>query len=360
MSEPASRFALLKDLGAQTTSEGRRELLRKVTDSLCKPAHVATDTELAELDAVLANVAAEFSVQARSEFARLVAASVTRFCTTAEIFALDDIAVAAPVLRHSRSLSEETLLKVVAEKSQRHLLAVSQRRELPSRLSHALVERGDDEVVTSLLSNVGAEISDNTYEVVAKRAETSQALQAPLVRRQGVPMDLLNDLYARVEGDLRKEILRKFETVSPEEMERAFARTRSRVTSAWRKIPEDLPAAKKRLAALESARQLVPATLATLLREGPSARTTFMLAFARLADVDYDVVDRCIENEDTDTLALLCRGAKFDRGLFVTLAIGLDRSDRGLGHADAFGKLYESVPVEAAQRALRFWKVRAA
>ena len=147
MSEPASRFALLKDLGAQTTSEGRRELLRKVTDSLCKPAHVATDTELAELDAVLANVAAEFSVQARSEFARLVAASVTRFCTTAEIFALDDIAVAAPVLRHSRSLSEETLLKVVAEKSQRHLLAVSQRRELPSRLSHALVERGDDEAM---------------------------------------------------------------------------------------------------------------------------------------------------------------------------------------------------------------------
>ena len=35
----------------------------------------------------------------------------------------------------------------------------------------------------------------STYEVVAKRAETSTLLQAPFVRRQGVPMDLLNDLY---------------------------------------------------------------------------------------------------------------------------------------------------------------------
>ena len=360
MSETASRFAMLKDLGAQTSSEARRELLRKVTDSLSRPSHVATDAEMAELDHVLADVAAEFSVQARSEFARLVAASVTRFCTTAEIFAMDDIAVAAPVLKHSRSLSEETLLKVVAEKSQGHLLAVSQRQAIPSRLSHALVERGNDEVVTSLLSNTTAEISDNTYEVVARRAETSPTLQAPLVRRQGVPMDILNDLYAKVEGDLRKEILRKFETVSPEELERAFARTRNRVTSAWRQVPDDLPAAKKRLAALEASRQLVPATLVTLLREGKPGPTAFVLAFARLADVDYDVVDRCVESEDTDTLALLCRGAKFDRSLFVTLAIGLDRSDRGLGHADAFGKIYESVPVEAAQRALRFWKVRAA
>ena len=83
MSETASRFAMLKDLGAQTSSEARRELLRKVTDSLSRPSHVATDAEMAELDHVLADVAAEFSVEARSEFARLVAASVTRFCTTA-------------------------------------------------------------------------------------------------------------------------------------------------------------------------------------------------------------------------------------------------------------------------------------
>jgi hypothetical protein len=54
----------------------------------------------------------------------------------------------------------------------------------------------------------------------------------------------------------------------------------------------------------------------------------------------------------------LCRGANFDRGLFVTLAVGLDKAGDGLARAEEFGALYESVPVQAAQRALRFWKVR--
>jgi hypothetical protein len=66
-----------------------------------------------------------------------------------------------------------------------------------------------------------------------------------------------------------------------------------------------------------------------------------------------------VDTPDIDTLALLCRGANFDRALFVTMAIALDSSEKGLGRAEEFGKLYGAVPVQAAQRALRFWKVRA-
>lgn len=78
----------------------------------------------------------------------------------------------------------------------------------------------------------------------------------------------------------------------------------------------------------------------------------------RLADVDFELIQRTVATHDLDTVALLCRGANFDRALFVTLAINLDGKDRGLIAAEEFGKLYESVPVMAAQRALRFWKVR--
>jgi uncharacterized protein (DUF2336 family) len=360
MSESASRYAMLSGLSTQTSSEARRDLLRQVTDALGRSATPASDAEFAQLDSVLSTVAQEYSVQVRTEFARLVAASATRFCQASEQFALDDIAVAAPVLRHSQALSEDTLLKVVHQKSQAHMLAVTQRSTVSPRLSHALVERGDDTVVTSLLSNRSAQINDATYDVVARRAETSPTLQKPLVQRQGVPMDLLNDLYHRVEGELKREILQKFETVPPGELEKAFERSRSRVTQAHRELPQDFAAARKRLATLEGARQLVPPVLATLLREGPAARTAFKLALARLSDVDFEPADRCIETGDLDTLALLCRGGGFDRALFVTLAVGLDRSEQGLGKAEAFGKLYESVPVQAAQRALRFWKVRAA
>jgi len=351
---------MLRSLAGQSSSEERRELLRTVTDALSRQERPPTDAEFAELDGVLSAVAQEYSLQVRTEFARLVAASVTRFCHSSEQFALDEIEVAAPVLRHSQTLSDETLLKVVAEKSQAHMLAVTQRGMVSERVSHALVTRGDDHVVSSLLKNERARIADATYEVVASRAENSPTLQGPLVRRQGVPLDLLNGLYQKVEGDLRREILQKFQNVSPAELEKAFERSRSRVTNHYQQLPEDFAQAKKRVAALEGARQLAQPVLATLLREGKASRTAFKLAFARLTDVPFDVVDRAVEAVDLDTIALLSRGARFDRGLFVALAVGLNKTDRGLAAAEEFGRLYESVPIEAAQRALRFWKVRAA
>ena len=76
--------------------------------------------------------------------------------------------------------------------------------------------------------------------------------------------------------------------------------------------------------------------------------------------MDYDLVERVVEGPDLDTIALLCRGSQFDRALFISLAVGLRHAENALAGAEDFGKLYESVPVQAAQRAIRFWKVRAA
>jgi hypothetical protein len=56
---------------------------------------------------------------------------------------------------------------------------------------------------------------------------------------------------------------------------------------------------------------------------------------------------------------MLCRGAGFDRGLFVTICIMVAGQGGGLSKTEEYGAIYEQVPVAAAQRALRFWKVRA-
>jgi uncharacterized protein (DUF2336 family) len=333
-------------------------LLREVTQALSSREGVPSAAESAELDRILASVASEFSTQVRAEFAKLVAANAAHFSHAAERFAMDEIEVAAPVLKHSDALSEDVLLKVVAEKSEAHMMAVTERRNVSPRVSHALVERGGDEVVSSLLRNEGADIADKTYDMVMERADGSPLLQAGLVRRKSVPLDLLNELYHKTEAGLRQEITAKFGQVESAELERAFERSRIRLTSRYRQLPDDIAVARKNLAALEAKRQLAPAFLVTLLREGAGKRTTFLLAFAKLADVEFEVVQRAVDKPTFDMLALLCRGAGFERSLFVTLAVGLDKSGGGLTKAEEFGGLYESVPVRAAQRALRFWKVR--
>jgi uncharacterized protein (DUF2336 family) len=353
-----SRFAMLADLAKETTSEGRRELLRRVTEAL-DPAAPLAPKDIAEFDDILAVIASDFSAQIRAQIARLVASSLSPFSHTAHRFALDEIDVARPVLENSEALSEDTLLKVVCQKSQDHMMAVTRRRRISEAVSQALVERGNDAVVTSLLTNQKAEIGSQAYDMVAKRAETSTVLQAPLVRRSGVPIELLNGLYMKVEADLRREIVSKFASISPEELEAAFQRTRARVSSSYNQ-PEDFELSKRRIDRMARKGELIPPVLVALMREGPSARTSFKIAFAQLTDIDYPVIDRVVEEGDLDALALLCRGGHFDRALFVSLAVGLDRSDRALAGAEEFGNLYESVPVQAAQRAIRFWKVRAA
>jgi len=350
------RFAMLADLAKETTSEGRRELLRKVTEAFDPAAPLAGD-EVAQFDDVLASVAADYSKQVRSQIARLIASSLAPFSRSAQRFAMDDIEVARPVLEHSEALSDETLLAVVGQKSQDHMMAVTRRQRISEAVSQALVERGDDAVVTSLLTNQKAEIGSETYGLVAKRAETSPVLQAPLVRRAGVPMELLNGLYMKVESDLRREIIGKFESVPPEELEAAFQRSRARVSNVY-KQPDDFETARRRIDDLQRKRGLIPPVLVTLMREGLSGRTAFKIAFARLTDVEYDVIERAVESQDLDTVALLCRGSQFDRALYVSLAVAL--GDRAMDRAQEFGKLYESVPVQAAQRAIRFWKIRAA
>src|SRR6202012_6157641 len=108
-------------------------------------------------DEALAMVAADFSQRVRAEIAQLVAVAAG-LRRVAENFAFDDIEVAGPILRRSSALSEATLLRVVGQQSQDHLLAVTKRKEVSQTLSLALVERGDDGVVGSLLENEKADI----------------------------------------------------------------------------------------------------------------------------------------------------------------------------------------------------------
>lgn len=350
-----SGYASLAELDAQDSSDKRRALLRQVTGTLRHATY--SPAEQAALDTLLQTVAEQFSAEVRMEFARLVAVTSHNLPLAGEKFALDMIEVAEPLLRQAGSLSDETLLKVVSQKSQAYLMAVTKRGAVSEKVSHALVEHGDDSVVTSLLANDGAKIAVETFDMVARRAETSAGLQEPLVRRKDVPPDILHGLYLKVEAALRAEILAKFEGYPPEVLEKAFARSRTRVTNAWHKMPPDYNAAVRHVDMLKKDGRLAPDMLVDLLRQGEKSLTIFHVAFAALVDVEYDVIARITGQPDLDALALLCRGAQFDASLYVVLALALSPGE-GADPA-ALAGIYQSVPVTAAQRALRFWKASA-
>ncbi len=360
MTAPTSKFALLLELARETSSEKRRDLLREITGLLAGNADMRTTDNCSTFDDIAVTVIADLKAEARSEISRMIAAAPLPLGRTARQLAMDEIKVARPVLEHSIALTENDLIDVAGTQSQEHLLAVTRRSSIGERVSEALVAHGEDRVVASLLVNKGAQIARETYERVAERAQESPILHEPFVRRQGVPLDLLNDLYVSVAAELRQEILKTYENVSAAELDMALARSRKRVAKAYGGLPADFEQAQLELRKLQRNGTVRPSLLVELLREGAQSRTLFLLAFAGLTKSDYYLVRRLVESRDIDALALICRAAGFERAVFVGLARLVVAEKATREQLDEFGKLYEQVPVTAAQRAVRFWKVREA
>ena len=357
MAGNANNFALLLDLAREGSSEKRRELLRQITDVFLAHPEQRSENESVLFDEIVGAVAQDLETQVRIELSRKVSESVAPLRRTARRLAMDEIAVAAPVLEKSKSLTETDILEVIEKRSQDHMMAVTRRPDIGENVSSALVEKGEDRVVVSLLQNATARLDRETYQRVAERAELNPVLHAPFVRNANVPLDILNNVYLRVELDLRREIMRKFHGVSPAELEAALEASRNHLSSAYGALPADYAAAKELIARLDKAGNLKPPVLVQLLRE--ERRTAFGVAFAQLVDVEFDLAQRLVDGRDLDALAMLCRGAGFDRSLFVTICIMIAGSEGGIGKTQEYGQIYEQVPVAAAQRALRFWKVRA-
>lgn len=358
MTASTANFALLVHLAKLPSSDKRRELLRQITDMFLSNPDAQTAASYTAFDDIAGTVIADFTSEVRSELARTFTDSALPLARTARQLAMDEIEVARPVLEGWTALTETDLIDVVQTKSQDHMIAVTKRPEIGEKVSSALVERGEDRVVASLLSNEGAKINRDTYEKVTERSHTSTVLQAPLVRRRGVPLDLLNDLYASVGVQLKQDILKQYEGVSPQELEAALERSRSRVSKLYGALPEDFDVAQRELKMLENSGDLKPPLLVRLMRDGAKSRTLYCLALARLTDTDFEVISKLMDARDVDGFAILCRAAGFDRALFLTLSLSIVGEGHSMSKLDDFGALYERVPAATAQRVVRFWKLR--
>ena len=356
MSAGSSHFAKLMDLAKETSSEKRRELLREVSGVFLDNSE-RTETECAMFDEIVGAVAMDMTEQVRLELAKSVAKNKSPLRRTAKRLATDTIKVAAPILMHSRALTNEDLVDIVDNSNcQDKMMAVSRRRNLAAVVSKALVDKGEDKVVASLLENETAEIDRQTYEDIADRAATSPVLHAPFVKRQSMPLDLLDEMYAIVEDQLRAQIMERFDSVSEKDLEAALANSRSHLTKAYSPLPDDLKDAQEWYKGASERNEITPGLLIQLLRSGD--RTRFLVAFSEMSSVPFEAVARRVDSKDIDGIAILAKASGFEKALFASIAVVIIGGENGVAQAKKYTEMYDEVPMAAAQRAIRFWRVR--
>lgn len=351
-----SRFALLLDLAKEPSSDKRRDLLREVTDLFFESDDARGARERVLFDEVLRAVAQNVEEGVLAELSHRFADAPNAPEGLIRDLAGREISVAEAVLRRSSVLSEQDLLTIIEQRGQEHVRAVASRKDVSETLSAAIVKKGDDITVDVLMRNQGARLDRETMETVVDRARASAVLHDAVVLRPDLPMDLLNEMYFVVEQRLRTKILSRNASVSPEELDAALAKSRTNVQHAIETATEENKAARKFIFEKKARGELSAAMLIGLYRD--RRMNEFLHGLGEMTGVDFETARRIIVGGDLDALATICKAAGIERPLFVTLAVLACGGSNAMARAEEFGRLYVQVPIEAAQRALRFMKVR--
>ncbi|MFN3513513.1 MAG: DUF2336 domain-containing protein [Phenylobacterium sp.] len=353
-----SKLHDLIEMAREPSSERRRELLRGVTDLFFTSEDARGAGEMELFDDVMSQLAGEMEDAVRIELAeRMAQAEAPPRSLLRDLARDSSIAVARPVLEGSSALTDEDLLSVARTRGQDHLRAISQRPVVSEAVSEAIVERGDHHTVGLLLQNEGAQLSRETHELVVDRAAETPVFHAALVKRKDLPVDLLNEMYFVVEAKLRGEILARNNELDPAALDAALAAGRKQLAARDGTLPSDYAAAEAEVRALRQRGAITPPVLAGFLRSRET--TKFLVALAELADIDFHTARRILERRELDALSIVCKAAGFERSLYLTFAVLiLDREANAMGRAREYGELYEALPMEAAQRTIRFWRMR--
>ena len=346
------RYSKLLQIASEKSDAKRRVLLGEITDLFFESYGEQNAEEVKLFGDLIAKVAYELDVEVRRELAeRFEGGQAPR--TLAIAMANDEIGVAGPILRRSRSLTQNDLVQVVEKRGHAHQMMVTLRPDVGVTLSDALVSHGDDRVVAALVINQSSQVSDDTFDKIVDRAATNQGLHGPIVKRKAISPEHLNRIFMIVEDPLRREILARNAAFSEEEIENALRRAQTRVAIEHGTVPAEFETIKQQFLREKASKRISRADLPALWRN--KEMTKFMIAFSDFTGIEFHQTQMVFERKDIDILAMLCRGANFERGLFVTIAI-LTLGDEGLAQAKTLGNMYHEVPLEAAQRAIRFLK----
>ena len=137
--------------------------------------------------------------------------------------------VAFPILRDAGSLSDDLLLDVLADPDAGKHMAIASRSTVSPRVAGAIVESGNVAVVTTLLRNPGAEVTEPALHRALDRFGRVRMVSEAAAARPGLPLAVVERLVAFVTDAVRATLSHTY-GLSRELVERLANRGREAAT----------------------------------------------------------------------------------------------------------------------------------
>lgn len=285
------------------------------------------------LEVIFMSIVADAERDIRKRLSDQLAATEWAPAPLIKLLAFDEIDIASPVIAASPLLDDDDLVRILTATLE-HQLAVARRPGLGAPVVEAILESGDEAVLTALAGNDTAEISADAMKRLVDFSRDVAAMRSPLARHPRLSGEMAERLYEWVGQSLRSALASRFridEVTLQRSIIEASRKAAHEASRPWTPAPPLHPALaeaeRQLIAKLIAADQLKPSYLMRVLREGRV--NLFIEALSALGGFESSHIRRAVDSEHPELLALACVAVGIDRSVFPHLLQLLRAANRG-------------------------------
>lgn len=295
---------LLTDPSSENRAETARKVSAQFTDTALGPKERALIEEIFKVMVkdveVRVREALSDSLKDNPDIPREIALSLAN----------DVSEVALPIIEFSEVLSDEDLIEIVSSKSEDHQMAVARRDNVSERVSEALVETDNENVVATLVSNEGAKLSEGTMNTVIDKFGNSKKVNEPLALRHELPLTVAERLVSLVSDKIRDHLVTHHD-MSADVATDLFLNAREKATVGLLQPDTNLRDVVELIDQLHANHRLTPTLIFRALCMGDT--TFFEAALAKLADIPIANAYRLIHDKGGKGLEALFEKCKLSK-----------------------------------------------
>jgi uncharacterized protein (DUF2336 family) len=316
----AAQSENILSLAASRDPQDRARLLESIVD-MCDG---AGDAEVAKVRDLLGSVFLDLVTQAEHDIRRRLAEKIADSswapAPLVTTLASDDIEVARPLIAASPVLQDHDLIRLLVEATLDHQIEVARRPQLGAPVVEAILKQSEPAVMTALAGNDTASISTEGMDRLVEASKKVVAMRSPLVRHPRLSADMAQRLYIWVGQSLRTAVAARFR-LDPAALDLALANAVREAHSGMDPAAGVTDNDTKLIEKLHSAGQLRSGFLLKVLREGNLS--LFVAALARLGKFETDQIQRAIDCDRPEILALACAAVGIDRSVYPSILEGV-------------------------------------
>jgi len=225
--------------------------------------------------------------------------------------------VSLPVLEYSEILSDTDLVELLGATDQiSKYLAVSKRKSVSETVSDTLLKSGNAQVASTLVNNIGADISQDGFDLLVTQHHDNEMLMKSVGNHPQLPVVALEKLVSVVSTSLG-EALRKKHQMPSYQISREIEQTYEEKTLSLINFANNESEAAKLVDQLRSSGKLSPSLILSALCQGNF--TFFETCLAQLSSIPLSNARTLIADRGELGFRAIYKKAELPEGMFYAV-----------------------------------------